>query len=148
MVDAITLVITVAFGGIVALVIAAFYLIQHRNRNIGAPSSPFESRDYYSQYDPSQYGSRRSQEPKYSYDSRRPFRSDAEIEERTRRMRQNAMTIMLVIIVVALIAVVIAALYDPINLIFFIFLLPIAISFLRSRRNRNSQEGPDSDSKR
>jgi len=136
--DDITLVIALSFGGLIALVLMGFFMIQHRTRSAG-PSPPYETKDYYSQYAP-----RGSQESRYSYDSsRRPFRSDAEIEENQRRQRQNAMAIMFVIIVVALVAVVIASLFDPLNLIFLIFLLPIAISYIRSRRNRNSQDRQD-----
>lgn len=142
MVDGITLVISAAFGGLALMVVSAFYLITHRNRNIPGPTSGYETRDY------SQYRPRRTQESRYSsYDNsgRRPFRSDAEIEANARRVRSNARAVMIVIMVVALVALIIAAIFDPIDLILLVFLIPIAISFLWSRRNRDKFEDKDQD---
>jgi Flp pilus assembly protein TadB len=141
--DEITLVIGASFGGFLLLLIVGFYLIQHRNRNPIGSSATFENRDYYSQYGP-----KRAEQSKYSYQgSRRPFRSDAEIEENARRVRSNARSIMLVMIVLALAVIVVSSLFDTLYLILLIFLIPIAISFFRSskrNRNRNTDQDPES----
>lgn len=125
------------------MVILGFYLLQRRtSSNAVGSSSTYETRDYYAQYGP-----RRAQESKYSYESsRRPFRSDAEIEANARRVRQNARAIMIVILVVAVLAVIIAGLFtDPLIFILLVFLIPIALSFLSPRRMRNSPDDQDSD---
>lgn len=143
MVDAITLVIGSAFGGLLLLVIIGFYLMQHRNRNVTGSSSAYENRDYYTQYGP-----KKQEQPKYGYQSsRRPFRTDAEIEENARRVRTNARAIMLVIIVLALAAILVAGYFYPDNLILLIFLIPVAISYFRTRRNRNKNRGQDPESR-
>ncbi len=147
MVDEITIVIGTVFGGLVLMVVAAFYLVTHRNKSIPGSSSSYETKDYYTQYGP-----RRSQEPRYSssYDNsnRRPFRTDAEIEANARRVRSNARAIMIVIMVVALAAVIIAGIFEPADLILLVFLIPIAISFLWSRRNRNKFDDQDNNDRR
>jgi Flp pilus assembly protein TadB len=143
LVDGITVVIGSAFSGFLLLVIVGFYLIQHRNRNVIGSSSAYENRDYYTQY-----GSKRADQSRYTNESsRRPFRSDAEIEANARRVRTNARAIMVVIIVLALVAIIIAGIFYPDNLILLIFLIPIAISFLRSRRNRNRNNNQDPDTR-
>lgn len=146
LVGEITIVIGTVFGGLVLMVVAAFYLVTHRNKSVPSSSSTYESRDYYSQYGP-----RRAQESRYSSSSsndgpgRRPFRTDAEIEANARRVRSNARAVMIVIMVVALAAVIIAGIFEPADLILLVFLIPIAISFLWSRRNRNKFEDQDND---
>jgi Flp pilus assembly protein TadB len=141
--DSITLVIGLSFGGLILMVILGFYLLIHRSSssNTTGSSSAYETRDYYAQYGP-----RKAQESKYSYESsRRPFRSDAEIEANARRVRQNARAIMIVILVVAVVAVIIAGLFtDPLIFILLVFLIPIALSFLSPRRVRNSPDDQDS----
>ncbi len=142
MVDAITVVIGSAFGGFLLLVIIGFYLIRRKSRNVMG-SSPYESRDY------TQYSPRRTDQSKYVYESsKRPFRSDAEIEANARRVRTNARAIMLVIMVLALAAIIVAGyLVSPYNLILLIFLIPIAISFFRIRRDRGRNRDRDSESR-
>jgi Flp pilus assembly protein TadB len=150
LVDEITIVIGTVFSGLVLMVVSAFFLVTHRNKSVPGSSSSYETKDYYSQYGP-----RRAQDSKYSsssssYDSpgRRPFRTDAEIEANARRVRSNARTVMIVIMVVALAAVIIAGIYEPTDLILLVFLIPIAISFLWSRRNRNKFEDQDNNNDR
>jgi Flp pilus assembly protein TadB len=142
--DAITIVIGSAFGGFLLLVILGFYLIQHRNRNTSGPSGAYESRDYYAQYGP-----KRSDQSKYSYQgSRRPFRTDAEIEENARRVRTNARAIMLVVLILAIIAIIVSSLYNLLYSILLIFLIPIAFSFFRSRQSKDRNRDQDSESRR
>lgn len=142
MVDPITLVIAAGFGGLALVVILGFLLILRRNRisfSGDNPRSAYETRDYYRQYGP-----RKTPETRYTYEQgHRPFRSDAEIEANAQRVRANARAIMTVIVVVALAAVIIAGVFDPTNLILLIFLVPIALSFLWSRRNRANPEERD-----
>ncbi len=140
--DEISLVIGASFGGFILLLIVGFFLLQHRNRNATESSSAYGTRDY-SQYKPR----RQPPESKYSYDtSRRPFKSDAEIEANARRVRTNTRAIVLAIIIVAIVAVIIASVFfSYYNFILLIFLIPIAISFLRTRRDRNPDQDQDRD---
>ncbi len=143
MVDAITLVIGSAFVGLLLLVITGFYLVQHRSRNVTGPSSAYENRDYYTQYGP-----KKQEQPKHGYQSsRRPFRTDAEIEENARRVRTNARAIMIVIIVLALAAILVAGYFYPDNLILLIFLIPVVVSYFRTRRNRSRNRDQDPESR-
>lgn len=144
MVDPITLVISTIFGGVIVMVAVGFYLLEHRSRTATASTyAQYGPRGYYSQY--SSRESAQQQEPRrsYSYDSHRPFRTDAEIEAEARRVRSNARMVLIAIVVLVFAAVIVAGYYDPANLILLVFLLPIVISFLRSRRARNEPRNGD-----
>jgi Flp pilus assembly protein TadB len=140
--DAISLIIVSSFGGFILLLILGFYLLQHRNRNGMEGPSPYGPRDY-SQYRPRR--PQQQQETRYSsYDSRRPYRTDDEIEANARRRQPNTRALMLAIMVLAIVAVIVVGLFNPLELILLIFLVPMAVSFL-VRRNRNSNQESERD---
>lgn len=110
MTDMITPVILASFGGVVALVFLGFLLVMQRT---GKPR--FESQDYYKKYQ------RRDT-------VQGPFKS----REQNLRVKQEQRAILLAVI--ALVAVSIAlAIYEPIEGLLLLFLLPIVVRFVRAR---------------
>lgn len=106
----ITPVILASFGGVVALVFLGFLLVMQRT---GKPR--FESQDYYKKYQ------RRDT-------VQGPFKS----REQNLRVKQEQRAILLAVI--ALVAVSIAlAIYEPIEGLLLLFLLPIVVRFVRAR---------------
>jgi len=111
MADLITPVILASFGGVVVLVILGFLLVRQR---AGKPR--FESQDYYKKYQrPDRF-------------SQSPFRP-REQNPRTKREQQA-----ILIVVIALVAMSIGlAIYEPIEGLLLLFLLPIVVRFVRAR---------------
>jgi Flp pilus assembly protein TadB len=110
--DLITLVILASFSGVVVLVVLGFFLVRQRSGR-----SRFESQDYYKSY---------QRQDRFSQGS--PFRQ----REQNPRVKAEQQAILLV--VVALVATSIAlAIYDPIEGLLLLFLLPIVVRVVRSR---------------
>jgi hypothetical protein len=111
MTDLITPVIITTFGGVVVLVVLGFFLVRQRT---GKPR--FESQDYYKKYQrPDRF-------------SRAPFRP----RDQDPRAKREQRAILLV--VVALVSMSIAlAIYEPIEGLLLLFLLPIVVRFVRAR---------------
>jgi hypothetical protein len=113
MTDLITPVIFISFGGVVLLVVLGFYMVMQRT---GRPR--FESQDYYKKY----------QRPD-SF-SRSPFRGQT--REQDPRVKQEQRAILLVVIALVAMSVGIA-IYDPLEGLLLLFLLPIFVRIVRSR---------------
>jgi hypothetical protein len=111
MADLITPVILASFGGVAVLVFLGFLLLRQRS---GKPR--FESQDYYKKYQrPDRF-------------SQSPFRG-REQNPRAKREQQA-----ILIVVIALVAMSIGlAIYEPIEGLLLLFLLPIVVRFVRAR---------------
>lgn len=112
MTDLITPVILASFSGVVVLVFLGFLLVRQRT---GKPR--FESQDYYKKYQ--QRPDRFSRGP-YSQRDQNP------------RIKEEQRAIL--VVVIAFVAMSIAlAIYEPIYGLLLLFVLPIAVRFVRGR---------------
>jgi len=111
MTDLITPIILTTFGGVVVLVILGFLLVRQRT-----DKPRFESQDYYKKY----------QRPdRFSQGSYRPKDQDPRVKAEQRAI---------LLVVVGLVGMSIAlAIYQPIEGLLLLFLLPIVVRFVRAR---------------
>ena len=134
MADLITSVILLTFGGAMAVIVAGFYVMMHRSRNL-----PFRSDDY-ANYTP------RTSKPKYY--PRDVFRRE---EDRFHKANANRNAVVVVVLLLVLLVSVALAgfFFDTLDLLLFLILLsPFLFRLLRVQRRENDEERRRDDDKR
>lgn len=128
MTDLITPLLISLFGGVMAIAVFAFFLLMKSENK-----PRFETRDYYETYRDGNGFPRRGN----------PFKSAQSPAERNEQRTLAAIIIGLVVIAVA-----VSVLFDVFEGLLIIFLLPVIVRFVRTRKAENKRRAANDENRR